>query len=115
MFEPKVFDDTDYESRLAYNHELMALVAGEFIKEATTLLKTLQAHVNGGDWHDFALVAHRLRGAALEVSGYRFCQLISEMEALVIKHESDLLAAYHVALTEEFDALVLALNQEIFR
>ncbi|WP_421848395.1 hypothetical protein [Marinomonas sp.] len=54
MFEPKVFDNTDYESRLAYNHELMALVAGEFIKEATALLDVLQAHMEGEDLENLA-------------------------------------------------------------
>lgn len=113
MFEPKVFDNTDYESRLAYNHELMALVAVEFIKEATALLGMLQTHMAEEDWDDFALVAHRLKGAALEVSGYRLCRLIAEMEKLLIKHESDLLPTRYMALHEEFNVLVLALNQDV--
>lgn len=115
MFEPKVFDNTDYESRLAYNHELMTLVAVEFVKEATTLLGVLQAHMADEDWDNFALVAHRLKGAALEVSGYRFCRLIAEMEKLSIKRESGLLPTRCMALNEEFEALVLALNQEVLR
>ena len=113
MFEPKVFDNTDYESRLAYNHELMTLVAGEFIKEATALLEMLQAHMADEDWADFALVAHRLKGAALEVSGYRFCQLITEMEGLALQGEGDKLPILHTALRSEFEALALALKQEI--
>lgn len=115
MFEPKVFDDTDYGSRLAYNHELMALVAGEFIKEATVLLDTLQAYMVDEDWHDFALVAHRLKGASLEVSGYRFCQLITDMKDLAIQGKGDLLPIRYTALSEEFDVLVFALKQEILR
>jgi HPt (histidine-containing phosphotransfer) domain-containing protein len=115
MFESKVFDNTDYESRLAYNHELMALVAVEFIKEATALLGMLQAHMADEDWDGFALVAHRLKGAALEVSGYRLCRLIAEMEKLSMKRESGLLPTSYVTLNDEFKALVLALNQEVLR
>ena len=115
MFEPKVFDNTDYESRLAYNHELMTLVASEFIKEATVLLEMLQAHMMDEDWDDFALVAHRLKGAALEVSGYRFCQLITEMEGSAIQGKGDQLPIRYTALREAFEALALALKQEILR
>lgn len=113
MLELKVFDNTDYESRLAYNHELMVLVAEEFIKEATGLLEVLQAHMSDEDWKSFALVAHRLKGAALEVSGFCFCRLITEMEGLAIQRNSGQLPNRYQALREEFDALVIALNQEI--
>jgi len=113
MFETKVFDNTDYESRLACNHELMVLVAGEFIKEAAGLLDTLQAHMAHQDWQNFALVIHRLKGAGLEVSGYRFCQLIREVEVLVAQDQIDMLVKRLIVLRGEFDMLALALNQEI--
>ncbi|WP_421848397.1 hypothetical protein [Marinomonas sp.] len=58
-------------------------------------------------------MAHRLKGAALEVSGYRFCRLITRMEELAIQGSSDQLPNRYQALREEFAALVLALNQEI--
>lgn len=113
MIELKVFDNSDYESRLAYNQELMAMVAEEFIKEAGVLLEALEAHITNVDMANFALVAHRLKGAGLEVSGYRFCRLINQMEEQAINGESDQLSSSYVALREEFEALVLALKQEI--
>jgi len=113
MFELKVFDNSDYENRLAYNHELMTMVAEEFIKEASVLLEALETHITNVDLANFALVAHRLKGAALEVSGYRFCRLINQIEEQAIKGESDQLSSCYAALTEEFEALVLALKQEI--
>ena len=67
------------------------------------------------DWGNFAIVAHRLKGAVLEVSGDRFCRLITEMEKLAIRRESSLLLMRYMALNEAFEALVLALKQEILR
>lgn len=113
MFEVKVFDNTDYESRLACNHELMVLVAGEFIKEAAGLLDALQAHMEGQDLHNFDLVVHRLKGAALEVSAYRFCRLIGEVEVLAAQRNSEALPKSLMALREEFRSLVCVLNQEL--
>ncbi|MCW4630772.1 Hpt domain-containing protein [Marinomonas rhodophyticola] len=99
MLEPKVFDNTALrESRLTYNHELMTLVASESIKEATVFLDMLQAHMMDEGWENFALVAHRLKGAALEVSGYRFCQLITEMERVAIQGKGDQLPIRYTAL-----------------
>lgn len=115
MFEVKVFDNTDYESRLACNHDLMVLVAGEFIKEASGLLETLKAYMANQDWQNVALVVHRLKGAGLEVSGHRFCRLIDEVEVLVERHKIDALPKHLTVLLDEFETLVLALNQEILR
>lgn len=113
MFEQEVFNGADYETRLARNHDLMVLVAGEFIMEATELYECLQVHLASHDWVNLAIVAHRLKGASLEVSGYRFCQLITEVEALVKVHDFDRLTARLTSLTVEFDKLVIALNQEV--
>jgi len=113
MFEQDVFNSVDYENRLARNHDLMVLVAGEFIIEATELYECLQVHLASHDWVNLAIVAHRLKGASLEVSGYRFCQLITEVEVLAKEHNVDKLSARLTTLTVEFDKLVIALNQDI--
>ncbi|MCW8355681.1 Hpt domain-containing protein [Marinomonas pontica] len=113
MLEPKIFDNADYESRLACNHELMALVASEFIKEAEGLLVELSRHIQYQDWVNFALVAHRLKGAALEVSGYRFCQLISKMERHALQSDHQSLGEDHHHLKSEFIVLVKALKLDI--
>jgi HPt (histidine-containing phosphotransfer) domain-containing protein len=115
MFEAKVFDHADYESRLACNHELMVLVAGEFIKEASGLLDTLKAYMCNKDWQNVALVAHRLKGAGLEVSANRFCRLIDEVEERAAQHKNDVFPKQFNVLLVEFEALVLALNQHILR
>jgi len=113
MLKLKVFDHNDYESRLAFNQELMTLVASEFIKEATALMVMLQNHLEAQDWHQFELVSHRLKGAALEVSGYRLCELIEAMKLHLSQSNSDLLVKSVQALVEELDALALSLQQEI--
>ena len=113
MIEPQVFDSTDYSNRLASNEELMALVAAEFIKEAQGLLGILHAHIVNQEWGEFSLVAHRLRGAALEVSGNRFCKLIADMEMLYKQGSVEAISSRYGMLKEEFDALVYALKQHV--
>jgi hypothetical protein len=113
MLEQEVFNNDDYEVRLAHNHELMALVAGEFIKEATELYGCLQTHLASYDWLNFTLVTHRLKGASLEVSGYRFCQLITEVESLVKEENGKGISSHLTSLKVEFDKLVAALEQEV--
>lgn len=115
MIEPKVFDNTDYSSRLACNQELMALVAAEFIKEAKSLLDILHTHIVNQEWDEFSLVLHRLKGAALEVSGNRFCKLIMEMEMQSKQGNFDTISSRYSILKEEFDALVYALNQYVLQ
>lgn len=113
MLEQEVFNNADYEIRLARNHELMILVAGEFIQEATELYDCLQTHLASHDWFNFALVAHRLKGASLEVSGYRFCQLITEVESLAKEHNGEGISSRLAALKIEFDKLVSALKHDV--
>lgn len=113
MLEQEVFNNADYKIRLARNHELMVLVAGEFIMEATDLYECLQTHLASHDWLDLASVAHRLKGASLEVSGYRFCQLITEVETLAKEQNGEEISSRLVFLKIEFDKLVVALEQEI--
>lgn len=115
MFEIEVFDNADYSSRLACNQELMALVAAEFIKEAESLLDILHTHLVNQEWDEFSLVSHRLKGAALEVSGNRFCRLIVEMEIQSKQGNVDTISSSYSTLKEEFDALVYALNQYVLQ
>lgn len=110
MLEAKVFDYEDYKNRLASNYELMTLVANEFISEATSLFELLQEAFVSQDWKSFDDLAHRLRGAALEVSGHKFCQLIREIEASLEEVHS-VSSEMNDGLEYEFGRLISALRQ----
>ncbi|MFT2097931.1 Hpt domain-containing protein [Marinomonas sp. 2405UD66-6] len=111
MLETKVFDYEDYKNRLASNRELMALVANEFILEATSLFERFQEAFVSQDWKSLDDLAHRLRGAGLEVSGHRFCLLIREIE-ISFEEGRSISSEVNDDLKNEFDNLISALQQE---
>jgi len=55
----------------------MTMGAEELMKESGVLLEALETHITNAYIANFALVAHQLKGASLEVSGYQFCHLIN--------------------------------------
>ncbi len=109
------FDSSDFESRLARNEELMILVAVEFLKEATGLLGLLDIYVMERDWDNLALVANRLRGAGLEVSGYQFCDKLADLQRIIDNEATPQLDKALIVLNTEFDRLSLALKHEILK
>lgn len=64
------FDIVDYGNRLANNKRLMILVAKEFLKESAMLVQQLLDYVAAEDWGNVARIAHRIKGASAEVSGF---------------------------------------------
>lgn len=115
MLDAVVFDNSDFESRLARNEELMALVAAEFLKEATGLLSLLEIHLIEQDWANLSIVTNRLKGAALEVSGYQFCAQLNLVEGLIVDENSVSLESAVQNLHDEFDRLSLALKHDILK
>lgn len=115
MLEAVVFDSSDFESRLARNEELMTLVAAEFLKEASGLLNLLEIYVMEQDWENLAITTNRLKGAALEVSGYLFCEQLSAMEALILDQSSSSLESVLQKLHDEFDRLSLVLKHDVLK
>ncbi|MBJ7537959.1 Hpt domain-containing protein [Marinomonas transparens] len=113
MLESKIFDYSDYENRLAFNQELMILVASEFIKEATGLLKQLHGFAEDQDWTNLAIVAHRLKGASSEVSSYGVNHGATEIEQLAKQHQVEGLSECLIHLSHEFELLKAALIAEI--
>lgn len=110
MLEVKVFDYADYKNRLASNHELMTLVAYEFISEATSLFDCFQKHFERQNWEKLDDLAHRLKGASLEVSGHKLCDLIAHIE-MSLKEEQRVSSELYHDLRQELDALFFALKE----
>ncbi|KZN14106.1 hypothetical protein [Marinomonas sp. TW1] len=115
MLDVIIFDSSDFESRLARNEELMTLVAAEFLKEATSLLALLETYAMARDWPNLGLVTNRLRGAGLEVSGYQFCEKLTDLQRIIDNESASQLSMVLLALNTEFDRLSLALKHEILK
>lgn len=109
----KKFDKKDYENRLASNQELMVMVAREFINEAGGLLEQLSELIEQQKWSEVARMAHRIKGASVEVSGRAMHDCAREVEISAKQEKSEGIADRVNQLMEEYRELEAELKNTI--
>lgn len=107
------FDMEDYRNRLANNQMLMAMVAKEFIKETSQLVRELAVLVSQANWPKVAAIAHRLKGASAEVSGLSVSECAKEMELAAKKADSSKVHSALSKLQLEYENLLNVLTSKV--
>ncbi|MGC3961413.1 MAG: CHASE domain-containing protein [Verrucomicrobiota bacterium] len=105
-----VFDRDDFFKRMMSDDELASRIAAGFLTDLPVQIKALAAVVERGDRSKCVEYAHRLKGAAGTVSGWRLQDLAAKLELTAWDKQSSEMQEVFSKLKTESEALAEALK-----
>jgi HPt (histidine-containing phosphotransfer) domain-containing protein len=77
-----VFNDAEFLERACDDRELAGIIVGKFVAEVPDDLRTLGVMIESGDAHGVWQLAHRLKGAALNLGASQVGTVALELETI---------------------------------